>query len=111
MHSTRRSILPVLILLLAAASASAAAALPGDDQALASKIDQILSPTFKAGEPGAALLIQKDGRTLIRKGYGMADLELGIPIDPDMSFRLGSVTKQFTAVALLMLEEQGKLSV
>ena len=111
MNSIRRSILPVLILVLAAASASAAAPLRGDDQALAAKIDEILNPTFKTGEPGAALLIQKDGRTLVRKGYGMADLELGIPVDPDMSFRLGSVTKQFTAVAILMLEEQGKLSV
>lgn len=69
-----------------------------DDAALASKINEILSPTFKAGEPGAALLIVKDGRVMIRKGYGTADLELGVPVEPDMSFRLGSMTKRFTAV-------------
>ncbi len=81
------------------------------DDPPAAKIDALLEKTYKIGEPGAALLIKKDGRILHRKGYGTADLELGIPIEPDMSFRLGSITKQFTAVAILMLEERGKLSV
>ncbi len=48
---------------------------------------------------------------LLRKGYGLADLEQRIPIEPDMVFRIGSVTKQFTAAAILLLEEEGKLSV
>ena len=52
----------------------------------------------------------KDGRTLFRKAYGMANLELGVPLQPDMVFRLGSITKQFTAAAILMLAEEGKLS-
>ena len=52
----------------------------------------------------------KDGKTLFRKAYGMADLELGVPLQPDMVFRLGSITKQFTAAAILMLAEEGKLS-
>jgi CubicO group peptidase (beta-lactamase class C family) len=56
------------------------------------------------------VIVVKDGRTLFRRAYGMADLELGVPLQPDMVFRLGSITKQFTAVAILMLAEEGKLS-
>ena len=82
-----------------------------NDDPSAAKIDALLDKTYKTGEPGAALLVKQAGRILRRKGYGTADLELGIPVEPDMSFRLGSITKQFTAVAILMLEERGKLSV
>jgi CubicO group peptidase (beta-lactamase class C family) len=77
----------------------------------ADAIDQLLSSTFKPGAPGAAVIVTRKGQALFRKGYGMADLELQVPIEPDMVFRLGSLTKQFTAVGILMLEEQGKLSV
>jgi len=76
---------------------------------LAAKIDAVLSEVYKPGEPGAAVIVRQNGRTVFRKGYGLADLELGVAIEPDMVFRLGSVTKQFTAVSILMLAEQGKL--
>ena len=69
-----------------------------------------MSEIYTPGEPGAAVIVRRDGRTLFRKGYGLADLELGVRVEPDMIFRLGSITKQFTAVAVLMLAEQGKLS-
>lgn len=77
---------------------------------LASEIDSLLAKVYEANEPGAAVLVKKEGKVLFRKGYGLADMELGVPVDPDMVFRLGSITKQFTAVAILMLAEQGKLS-
>jgi CubicO group peptidase (beta-lactamase class C family) len=80
------------------------------DSQLASQIDELISKTYKRGEPGAAVLVKKQGRIIFRKGYGLADLELAVPVEPDMVFRLGSITKQFTAVAILMLAEQGKLS-
>jgi CubicO group peptidase (beta-lactamase class C family) len=79
------------------------------DSALASKIDAVMSAVYKPGQPGAALLVRKDGRTIVRKGYGMADLELGVPVAPEMIFRLGSITKQFTAVSILLLAQDGKL--
>ncbi len=78
---------------------------------IASDLDAIASSYYPAAEPGAAVLVMKDGEILLRKGYGLADLEQGIPIEPDMVFRIGSVTKQFTAAAILLLEEEGKLSV
>lgn len=94
-------------IILASAPAAPQAQAPAP---LASQLDQLLSTVYKAGEPGAALLIMKDGQVLVRKAYGMADLELGVPLEPDMVFRIGSMTKQFTAVGILMLMEQGKLA-
>jgi len=76
---------------------------------LAKQIDAVMTEVYKPGEPGAAIIVKKDGKTIFRKGYGLADLELGMPVEPDMVFRLGSITKQFTAVGILLLAEQGKL--
>jgi len=93
----------------AAAIADPASTAAAQDS-LSAQIDALLSPAYKAGEPGGALLVKKDGKVLVRKAYGMADLELSVAIDPDMVFRIGSMTKQFTSVAILMLMEQGKLA-
>ncbi|HSS79044.1 MAG TPA: serine hydrolase [Thermoanaerobaculia bacterium] len=78
---------------------------------LARYADQLFIQAFPAGEPGAAVLIAKDGQALLRKAYGLANLELGVPMRPDMVFEIASVTKQFTAAAILLLQERGKLSV
>ena len=56
-------------------------------------------------------LVARDGQVLFSKGYGSANLEWDIPNSPNTKFRLGSVTKQFTAASILLLEERGKLSV
>jgi D-alanyl-D-alanine carboxypeptidase len=111
----QRTSIPVLALLallavsLPLAASQAPAAPSAADSALAAKIDAVMSGVYKPGQPGAALIVRKDGRTILRKGYGMADLELGVPVAPDMIFRLGSITKQFTAVAILLLAQEGKL--
>jgi D-alanyl-D-alanine carboxypeptidase len=73
-------------------------------------IDALLQAAYQPDEPGAAVIAVKDGRPVFRKGYGLANVELGVPIAPDMVFRLASITKQFTAVAILMLMEQGQLA-
>src|SRR5215211_3067497 len=72
-------------------------------------IDNLVQESYKPNEPGAAVIVVTDGEVIFRKGQGMANLELDVRIEPDMVFRLGSITKQFTAVAILMLAEQGKL--
>jgi CubicO group peptidase (beta-lactamase class C family) len=77
---------------------------------LAAEIDAIMVGAYPAGEPGAAIIVTRGGETLLRKGYGQADLELDVPVEADMVFRIGSVTKQFTAIAVLMLVEDGKLA-
>jgi D-alanyl-D-alanine carboxypeptidase len=80
------------------------------DQALAARIDASIAPYFKPGEPGAAVIVTRDGKTIFRKAYGMADVAKQVPMTPDMALRIGSVTKQFTAAAILMLAEEGKLA-
>ena len=105
---TRRIPTLILGLILVMGLASQTLAQPAED--LSKSIDEILTQTYKPNEPGAAVIVVKDGKVVFRKGYGMANLELGVPVEPDMVFRLGSITKQFTAVAILMLVEQGKLS-
>lgn len=109
---TRRIPLPLFAFLAVALAVPAVrtlAARPAPQGDLAAKIDAIMAGIYKPGEPGAAIIVRKDGQTVFRKGYGTADLELGVPIEPDMVFRLGSITKQFTAVSILMLAQEGKL--
>jgi D-alanyl-D-alanine carboxypeptidase len=96
-----------LLLLMGAAAAPAAVPKPAGPTAA---IDALLKGSYPADRPGAAVIVRKDGETLFERAYGMADLELGVPLRPDMVFRLGSITKQFTAAAILMLAEEGKLS-
>lgn len=61
--------------------------------------------------PGAAVLVLKDGHPVLRRGYGLAVVEDGTPVSPQTNFRLASVSKQFTAAAILLLAEDGKLSI
>lgn len=77
---------------------------------LSADFDKILLEQFKPDETGCAVLVAKEGQVIYRKAFGMADLELNVPMRPEMVFRIGSITKQFTAIAILQLMEQGKLS-
>ena len=81
-----------------------------NSKALSAEFDKLLSAQFKPGETGCAALVAINGQIIYKKAFGMANLELNVPMQPDMVFRLGSITKQFTAVAILQLMEQGKLS-
>lgn len=111
MRATPRP-LPTLALILSLVVALVGApALPADERTdLGAELDALFAEAYPAGEPGAAVLVRKGGDAILRKGYGMADLELGVPMAPDMVFRLGSITKQLTAAAILLLAEEGKLS-
>lgn len=75
------------------------------------QIDQAIAEQVKAKGFSGSVLVARGGKVILEKGYGMANVELGVPNTPDTIFRLGSITKQFTATAILQLEEQGKLSV
>ncbi|MBT5074766.1 MAG: beta-lactamase family protein [Kordiimonadaceae bacterium] len=78
---------------------------------LEAKLDQIFMDAYPADRPGASVLVSKGDKIILKKGYGLADAEHGMAIEPHMTFRLGSLTKQFTAVAILMLEQEGLLKV
>jgi CubicO group peptidase (beta-lactamase class C family) len=72
-------------------------------------VDAVFSK-YGAATPGCAVGIAEHGRPTFAKGYGMADLEHDVPITPDTIFEAGSVSKQFTAAAVLLLAHEGKLS-
>ena len=72
--------------------------------------DEWLGDIYNADEPGIAAIVVRDGEVLFRAAYGMADLENGLALTPSNVFGLGSITKQFTAAGIMLLAEEGKLS-
>jgi CubicO group peptidase (beta-lactamase class C family) len=80
-----------------------------DKAKLAADFDKILSTQFKSDGPGCAALVAYKGEIIYKKAFGLANIENAISMKPDMIFRIGSITKQFTAIAILRLMEQGKL--
>jgi CubicO group peptidase (beta-lactamase class C family) len=89
-------------------AAATPAAAPSKDAAL---IDALFKGAVKPGEPGLAAIVVRKGQTLYRAAFGLANVELGVALKPDHVFRIGSVTKQFTSAAIMMLAEEGKLAV
>ena len=99
--------------------------LPGDEYDLAARhvtaraadggpldeafVDSLFADFNTPASPGAAVLVAMDGKVLVSKGYGLADLEARSPVTPHTNFRLASVTKQFTAMATMLLVKDGKL--
>lgn len=79
------------------------------DNNIEAKTDSLLSH-YTSETPGAAVAVVKDGKIIFKKGYGMANLEYDIPITPKTVFHIASVSKQFTAFSIYLLEKQGKLS-
>lgn len=77
---------------------------------LIKRIEALLAKEFHPTQPGGVVLIARRDKVLFRRAYGLADLELGVPMRSDAVFRIGSITKQFTAVAILKLVEEGKLN-
>ncbi len=80
-----------------------------DKVKLAAEFDKILSTQFKSDGPGCAALVAYKGEIIYKKAFGLANIENTVPMNADMIFRIGSITKQFTAIAILRLLEQGKL--
>jgi CubicO group peptidase (beta-lactamase class C family) len=77
---------------------------------LDNRLDNLFVRWERSDSPGCALAVVKDGRIIYKKGYGMANLELDVPIRPDSVFYIGSVSKQFVAFCVALLVEQSKLS-
>lgn len=79
---------------------------------LAANIDDVVAAAMqKQRIPGVAVAVVKDGRLVHASGYGVANIELGVPVNAETVFKIGSVSKQFIAAGILILEQDGKLSV
>lgn len=107
-----RTFLPRVALLLCLAMpygvrVTAAQAL---DDSLTAQVDAIFAPWDKPGTPGASVAVVRDGAVVYQRGYGRANLEYDLPITPSTVFLIASVSKQFTAFAIAMLADQGRLS-
>lgn len=88
--------------------------LPGIAQntpdSLQANVDSLFKKYTRPGSPGLAVLIVKDGKVLLKKGYGLANLEFNVPITPATVFDIASVSKQFTGFAISTLIQEGKIS-
>jgi CubicO group peptidase (beta-lactamase class C family) len=92
-----------------AAAASLLAFCLGQAQDKTQQIDQLVEKYYEYGQFNGAVLVAEHGVVIFKKGYGEANKEWAIPNTPDTKFRLGSITKQFTATLILQLVEQGKI--
>ena len=105
----RSSSLGLAVLLIAPASARAQQ-VATTSNALSARIDQVFASAERPGSPGCAVGAGRDGRVLYTHGYGLANLEYDVPITGASIFESGSVAKQFTAAAIVLLAQDGKLS-
>lgn len=74
------------------------------------KLDSIFNVQFKPNEPGCAILITDKEDIVYKNAFGLANLELNVPMKPEMVFEISSITKQFTGIAIMQLVEQGKMN-
>lgn len=78
---------------------------------LSSRIEEYMRAAAREEHFSGSILVAKNGKPVLSNAYGMANYELNVPNRPDTIFRLGSITKQFTATAIMQLQEKGRLSV
>jgi CubicO group peptidase (beta-lactamase class C family) len=89
---------------------SALLGLPGMARTAEPRIDKIFAQWDTPGSPGCALAVIRDAAVVYARGYGLSNLELNVPITPKSVFDIGSVSKQFTAMSIVLLAQDGKLS-
>ena len=106
---TLSNVKQVALLAILCSSISTVSAAPEEDDRIA-KIDALFEHLNEGTQPGAAVLVIKDGEVIVQKGFGYADIESETRVDADSSFRIGSISKQFTTMAIGLLAEQGKLT-
>ena len=92
-------------------SVSAQNAIAPSARQITAKVDEYMKSAVEVERFSGSILIARDGRAIVSKGYGMANVELDVPNTPNTVFRLASLTKQFTATAIMMLQERGRLNV
>jgi CubicO group peptidase (beta-lactamase class C family) len=80
------------------------------DQRVIKSLDSLFATTFKAGEPGGAVLLAKEGKVFYKKGFGIEDIQTKKPITTQSLFNVGSISKTFVAFAILRLADEGRLS-
>src|SRR5208282_1816241 len=106
----RAYIFSAMTAIVLAASLVNSNAIAADSQNEAVAVDRQFAPWDRPDSPGCVVAVSKDGRIAYNRGYGMADLDHDVKITPNTIFYVGSISKQFTAAAILMLAQDGKIS-
>jgi len=83
---------------------------PSPTESVTTKVDKLFAEWNRSDSPGCSVAISKNGVVVYERGYGMANLESGVAIKPASVFHVASVSKQFTAMSILLLAQRGKLS-
>ncbi|HET7151614.1 MAG TPA: serine hydrolase domain-containing protein, partial [Candidatus Acidoferrum sp.] len=99
----------ILVLLVFAAASYSRAQSRSPEASTDKKIDELFSGVTSPDQPGLAVLVRENGKTVFERGYGVTDLRTKTKIDAHTNFRLASFTKQFTAMAIMLLVHNGKL--
>jgi CubicO group peptidase (beta-lactamase class C family) len=100
----------LLVAALAVSSTASAQQIVGVRDARALRADSVFQRFDRTDSPGCSLGVYQDGKILYARGYGMASLEQGVALSPRSVLDVGSISKQFTAMSILMLQKEGKLS-
>ena len=101
----------LLVLTTAPGAQVATAPAPPSDATIVERVDEYMQAEMKVNGFSGTILLARNGVPIVAKGYGMANAEWSIPNTPRTKFRLGSITKQFTSMAVMQLQQQGKLKV
>jgi CubicO group peptidase (beta-lactamase class C family) len=109
-HTPLQAMTPVLLVSICLLLVQVCPAQTKADKAMGKQLDALILQAYPSISPGCVVLIARQGEVIYEKAFGKANLELSVPMTTDMVFRLGSVTKQYTAIAILKLMEEGKLS-
>ena len=102
----KRTIFLFLLISMTITSSASASIKPD----LTSQVDELFTVYDSYDRPGAAVAVIQNGEIVYQNGFGMADLERSVTITPDSVFEIGSISKQFTAMCLMLLENDGKLT-
>ena len=106
----RAAVIVCLAIASAVAQDTATAGKNTASRELHERVDKVFAKWDSTRSPGCALSVIRDGQIIYKRGYGMADLDHDIPINSETVFHVASVSKQFTAAAIILLSQEGKIS-
>lgn len=104
------AVLGRLLVVAAAGTVALAVGTPSSAEPPPAAIDELFAQWSKSDSPGCSLGVSRNGTVVYERGYGVANLELGVPITPASVFHVASVSKQFTAMSILLLAQRGQLA-
>ena len=81
------------------------------NEAKIQSIDSLFRVTFRSSEPGAIVILAKDGKTIFNSAYGLSNVELNVALNTDMKMGIGSISKQFAAISILLLQQEKKVNI